>query len=373
MSPSDPVDAGIGAALVAETVRLCSIASVTGDEAACAAHVETELRKTALTVTRVGETILARSPELADDPRPLVLFVGHTDTVPPKPGDGPVRVETMGTGERIIGLGASDMKSGLAVMLALARGIVPGAGLYRVGFVFYDKEEGPWAISGLGPALEQVSWLSEAALAFCLEPSDNVVQVGCLGSLHAKVTIYGRAAHSARPWQGENAIHLAGPLLTALAARKPTDHLFGGHVFREVISATLASGGKTRNVIPDRFELNLNFRFAPGRSIDSAEAELTDLVRRHVPGDVTLEYAERAPSGRVVTDNALLQRFLALNGNAVTAKQAWTDVARLGQAGIDAVNLGPGESAQAHQAGESTAVALIVESYRQFERFLADG
>lgn len=368
---------GLEAALVAETLRLCNIPSVTGDEAACADYVEAELRKTELVVERIGDTVLARTRPPDPDPqvrsRPLVLLVGHTDTVPPKPGDGAARLEK-GTpaapGDRIVGLGSSDMKSGVAVMLEIARRIGGSPLRHRLGLVFYDKEEGPWAISGLGPALEQAPWLREAALAFCLEPSDNIVQVGCLGTLHATVTLVGRAAHSARPWQGNNAVHAAGKLLSALGQRSPRDHLFGGHLYREVISATLARGGQTRNVIPDRFELNLNFRFAPGRSVESAEAELEQFVRENVDCDVTIDFVERAPSGRVVTDNPLLLEFLALNGNAVKAKQAWTDVARLGQAGIDAVNLGPGESAQAHQAAESTAVALIVESYQQFERFL---
>ncbi len=358
MSQSDPEWA-----LVGETLRLCAIPSVTGDEAACAAYVEAELRKTPFGVERVGETVLALSPGV--DSRPLVLLVGHTDTVPSKPGDGPPVV----VDDRIVGLGASDMKSGLAVMLELARRLDPNRLAFRIGFVFYDKEEGPWAISGLGPTLEQVGWLREAALAFCLEPSDNVVQVGCLGSLHARVTLLGQAAHSARPWQGRNAVHAAGRLLVALEDRVPRDVVLHGHLYREVISATLVQGGRTRNVIPDRCELNLNFRFAPGRAVEEAEAELHDLVAGAVSCPFQIEFAERAPSGRVVGDNAFLSEFLRLNGNAVAAKQAWTDVARLGAAGIDAVNLGPGESAQAHQANESTAIPLIVESYRQFHRF----
>jgi succinyl-diaminopimelate desuccinylase len=73
-----------------------------------------------------------------------------------------------------------------------------------------------------------------------------------------------------------------------------------------------------------------------------------------------------------VTDNAELRRFLALNQNAVAAKQAWTDVARLTAAGIDAVNLGPGLAAQAHQANEYAEIGLLVEGYEQFERFLAE-
>ncbi len=358
MSPSD------AHARVEElTLALCAIPSVTGDEAACAAWVADVLRPTGLALSRVGNTVLARGPTRG---RPLVLLVGHTDTVPPK---GPIEAPRR-EGSRIVGLGASDMKGGLAVMIALAERLDFAALPYDVGFVFYDREEGPWADSGLGPTLDAEPWLATASLAFCLEPSDNEVQVGCLGTMHAKITLLGRAAHSARPWQGQNAIHAAGPLLVALGQRAPIDVDCGGHLFREVMSATLASGGRARNVIPDRFEVNVNYRFAPGRSLDSAEAELRAFVGAHAPG-AEIVIAERAPSGRVVTDNVLLKRFLTLNGNAVTAKQAWTDVARFSEAGVDAVNLGPGVSAQAHQAGEFAEVALLHASYDQFRRFLA--
>lgn len=345
MSPSEQV-------LIDDTVALCAIPSVTGNEGACADEVERRLRALgALPVQRIGNSVVARRGA-----GPLVLFVGHLDTVPGEPG---VRVE----GDRIVGLGASDMKGGLAVMLALAA-MEPGS--YAHGFVFYDREEGPWAESGLGPVLESVPWLRQAALAFCLEPSDNVIQVGCLGTLHAKVTFRGRAAHSARPWQGRNAIHAAGPFLSRLGERAPVDVWKDGHLFREVMSATLAAGGGARNVIPDRFVLNVNYRFAPGRSNEAAEAEV-----RAVAAGAEVEIVECAPAGTVVTGSPLLQRYVALTGSRVEAKQAWTDVARLGAAGIDAVNLGPGHVAQAHRAGEYLETRRLVESYENFARFLA--
>ena len=403
--------------LAALTTWLCGIPSVTGDEDACADAIEGWLReRTSMTVSRHGKCVLARALAAAPTPaapvrphvdpptlravlaadagsrrdgalpgsaralaaaptpaaseatgRPLVLLVGHTDTVPPKPGDGPPRVD----GDTIHGLGASDMKGGLAVMLALAEDLFPRAGsgapcAYDLGLVFYDHEEGPWAKSGLGPLLTEVPWLSTAALAFCLEPSDNVVQLGCMGTLHAQVDFRGRSAHSARPWQGENAIHKAAGLLARLAARVPVDVHRDGFLFREVISATQASGGTARNVIPDGFRLNLNYRFAPGRTIEEASAD----VRALVAGEAEVTIVEAAPSGRLVGENALLKRFLAQNGNAVAAKQAWTDVARLGQAGVDAVNLGPGLAAQAHQAGEWASLRLLKESHAQFRAFL---
>lgn len=355
MSPSER--AAVLDRIEALTLELCAIPSVTGDEAACAARVETLLRATPFHVERVGLSIVARSPARG---RPLVLLVGHTDTVPGPEG---ARRE----GSRVVGTGASDMKGGLAVMIALAEVLDLAHAPYELGLVFYDKEEGPWVDSGLGPVLGATPWLTEAALAFCLEPSDNVVQVGCLGTLHARVTFHGRAAHSARPWQGENAIHAAGDLLVRLGARAPVDVDRGGFRFREVISATLAQGGKTRNVIPDRFVLNLNYRFAPGRGPESAEAE----IRAFVGSGPEVEIVEVAPSGPVVTDNPHLRRFLALNGNRVEAKQAWTDVARLGAAGIPAVNLGPGHVAQAHQAGEYLEVERLHESWDQFARFFS--
>jgi succinyl-diaminopimelate desuccinylase len=365
-------EAAAHARVEALTLALCAIPSVTGDEAACAAWVEDALAPTGLTLSRVGATVLARGP---DRGRPLILLVGHTDTVPPagsKSGPGVMEAPRR-EGSRIVGLGASDMKGGLAVMLALAERLDFAALPVDVGMVFYDREEGPWAESGLGPTLDAAPWLTTAALAFCLEPSDNEVQVGCLGTLHAKITFLGRAAHSARPWQGDNAIHAAGGLLVALGGLAPVDVWCGDHLFREVKSATLASGGRARNVIPDRFEVNVNFRFAPGRSVADAEAEIRALVAGSLPAGATppeIAITERAPSGRVVTGNPHLQRFLAQTGNAVTAKQAWTDVARLSEVGVDAVNFGPGCSAQAHQAGEYAEVALLHTAYDQLAHFL---
>jgi succinyl-diaminopimelate desuccinylase len=362
------VSASLPARLARRTLDLCRIPSVTGNEEACADFVQACLKDTGLAVQRVGNSVLARTARRG---RPLVLLVGHTDTVPGKAGDGPPRIEAPSAAAdsgRIYGLGASDMKGGLAVMLELAANLGDGSGLaVDVGLVFYDREEGPWVDSGLIAVLEQAPWVRGANLAFCLEPSDNVVQVGCMGTLHARVTFHGRAAHSARPWQGENAIHKAGPLLVALSQRPPRDVHCDGHLFREVVSATLAAGGRTRNVIPDQFELNLNYRFAPGRFPDEVAAEIRTMVGSE---GVDVEIVEAAPSGRVVTDNPQLRRFLELNHNAVAAKQAWTDVARLTAAGVDAVNLGPGLAAQAHQAGEYADITLLADSYHQFARFV---
>ncbi|HEY3447576.1 MAG TPA: succinyl-diaminopimelate desuccinylase [Myxococcales bacterium] len=346
--------------LAQRTLELCRIPSVTGDEKVIADHVEAWARgRFGQDVRRIGHSVVAGR---LDDPRPMILLAGHLDTVPAHPGEPPARIE----GDRVFGLGSSDMKSGDAVMMALAEDLELAKLACNLALVFYDREEGPFDQNGLGPVLEQAPELKRAALAFALESTDGEVQVGCVGSLQAKVTFRGKSAHSARPWQGENAIYKAAPLIAELAARQRKRVEVGGYEFFEVASLTLANAGRARNVIPEAFELNLNYRFAPGKSVDQAEREVRELVA----GRADVEIVDRAMAGRVCSDNAHLKRFLAVTGARSSSKQAWTDVARLGAAGIDAVNFGPGLTSQAHQAGEHVMIAGLEEAYLKLKRFL---
>ena len=93
--------------------------------------------------------------------------------------------------------------------------------------------------------------LSPLDLAVCLEPWDNRLQLGCWVRSTRRVPFEGRTAHSARPWEGENAIPKAARFLQELAERAPRDAVIYGFTFREVMSPTLAQGGRGRNIVPD--------------------------------------------------------------------------------------------------------------------------
>ncbi len=354
-------DSDLAAGLAERALALCRISSVIGDEKAIADHVEAWARG-----LPSKPAVFRRSHSLVvgdlDDPRPAVGLVGHLDTVPAHPGDGPPRIE----GDRLFGLGSSDMKGGLAVMMALAEALPLPSLPYNLVLVLYEREEGPYLENGLGPLLAAVPALKRLRLGIAMEPTDNVVQVGCVGSLHAKVRLQGKSAHSARPWQGENAVHKAGPLLAELLQAPRREVTTHGFTYYEVMSVTLASGGRARNVVPDAFELNLNYRFAPGKSLAEAQED----VRRWVAGRAALEFTDLSPSGRVCADNPLFQKLAQVSGAAPQSKQAWTDVARFSELGVDAVNFGPGETAQAHQANESASIPALLHAYRILEKFL---
>jgi succinyl-diaminopimelate desuccinylase len=359
-------------ALAARAEALCAIPSPIGEEEALCDQVERWARQRFPGVRRIKNSLAvmvdpaaARGGPAGQRDRPLVILAGHLDTVPIHPqdqGKPPARTAT-----RLVAPGASDMKSGLAVMMELGERLPRGQRFCDLALLFYSREEGPFAENELGDVLAQASEIAGASLALCLEPTDNALMLGCLGSIHATLTFTGRAAHSARPWQGENAVHKAGRLIAELDRREPRQARSGELLYREVMSVTRIDGGRARNVVPDRCTLNVNFRFGPDRSLQDACEELRQLAARF---GATAEMADLSPACPAYADHPLVVRLRQRSGAPVEPKQAWTDVARLAQAGVPAVNFGPGATSQSHQQGEWVELASLEQSYAMLERFL---
>jgi succinyl-diaminopimelate desuccinylase len=302
-----------------------------------------------------GETLLYAT----STGKPLVLLSGHLDTVPAQ-GNFPGRIAD----GSVQGLGASDMKGGLAVMMELAAWAA-GADLgYDLGLLFFPREEiGPeW--NPLPAVFEATPIVDEAALVICLEPTDNTLQLGCLGNINARVVFQGRPAHSARPWLGVNAIKLAFEGLRPVLELEPLDVDVDGLVFREVVSVTqIDDCGNATNVIPGRVEATLNYRFAPNRTLEQAEAHLRELV-----GD-ELEITQAARAAPVAMRSPLVARLRDLGDFEVQPKQAWTNVADFAARGIDAINFGPGATRYAHTADELVDIVELGRCYDALQAF----
>jgi succinyl-diaminopimelate desuccinylase len=312
-------------------------------------------------IERVSNNLVL-SRATPDVSRERVVFAGHLDTVPEPVGGLPVRLE----GERVYGRGASDMKAGDAVMLALLETFRWEVSWAEPIFVFYEREEGPYAENGLEVVFEECSWILGAELAFLLEPTENALEVGCVGTAQVEVTFKGRPSHSARPWLGDNALTAAGRFLAELHERPAQKVVVDGLPFYEVLTPTMARGGRAKNVVPDEFWINVNHRFAPEKDRRDVERTFDELLRGHA---ATYEIADFAPSGSVALDHPLLRAFIS-GGLEVRPKQAWTDVARFTKHGVAAANFGPGLSAQAHQQNEYVELPLLLESYGQLYTFL---
>jgi succinyl-diaminopimelate desuccinylase len=323
--------------LAETTLTLVNTPSESRDEAAAVALVR-ELMPSH-PVFDDGEVLL-----YGDGP---VVLAGHVDTVPAQ-GNIPGRIED----GAVHGLGASDMKGGIAVMIELAR-----AGV-QARYLFFTREEVPVGESPL-PAV--FPHLDGVELAVVLEPTDCILHAGCLGNLQARIAYRGESAHSARPWTGVNAIHELVRGLQGLAGLEPNDVELDGLVYREVVSAVRVEGGIASNVIPAHASVELNFRFMR----DDPEARLRELV----PGG-ELEILSSSPSAPPALSNPRVGRLRELVPD-VAPKQAWTPVAQFAERGIDAINYGPGLTRYAHRRDEQIPVENLERAFGTLRTFLS--
>ena len=344
--------------------------SVTGEEKQLCDDLESRVSNTpGWSVDRAANNLVATRSE-PDNSRQKVVLAGHLDTVP-EPAKGlPVRVED----GRVYGRGATDMKAGDAVMLALIERFDFSASDLEPVFVFYEREEGPFAENGLETVFAEMPHVLDAGLALLLEPTEGALEAGCIGTAQVGVTFRGSSAHSARPWLGKNAVTAAGEFLSELHERGVEEVETGGLTFYEVLAVTMARGGTATNVIPDEFWINVNHRFAPGRGKEHVHDTFETLLAGH---EAEYEIDDLAPSSPAALDSSMVQRLIQPDQSAppleVRPKQAWTDVARFAARGVPAANFGPGIPAQAHQDAEHTELRLLSLCYEHLQSFLRAG
>jgi succinyl-diaminopimelate desuccinylase len=326
-------------------MHLIDIPSESRHEEHLANLVEASLRHVPwLTVLRVGNTIVART-ELGR--RERVLIGGHLDTVPAH-GNIPHRLE----GDVVYGLGACDMKGGVAVALTLAASMAEPT--RDVTYVFYECEEVDADLNGLNMLATHHPHLLQADLAILMEPSNAGIEAGCQGTIRAEVRVEGVRAHSARSWRGVNAIHGAGEVMDRLRAYEARQPVIDSLTYREGLNAVRIEGGVAGNVIPDSCTVTVNFRFAPDRSLEQAEAHLRDVF-----SGFDLAVVDAAPGALPGLDRPAAADFVRAVGSAPQPKFGWTDVARFSALGIPALNYGPGDPSVAHMQDEHVDVKQI--------------
>lgn len=310
-----------------------------------------------LQVTRIGNSVIAANHA---DRGNRIVIAGHLDTVPFN-GNLPHHV----TSERIYGLGAADMKGGVAIALQLAATVTEP--VCDVTYIFYESEEVSSEFNGLEKISQIAPEFLNADFAVLMEPSNANIEAGCQGTIRANITTRGERAHSARSWMGKNAIHQASEILDILENYTPANPVIDGLTFREGLNAVAITGGIAGNVIPDLCCVTVNFRFAPDRSVEQAIAHV-----REVFAGCEVDIADQAPGALPGLSHPAAQAFLKATGATVAPKFGWTDVARFSAMGTPAVNYGPGDPSIAHSRGEFVNVEELIRVATNLRRWLTE-
>jgi acetylornithine deacetylase/succinyl-diaminopimelate desuccinylase-like protein len=343
--------------------ELVSIPSVTGEEAALSTYIFDHLRAAGVDVERDEEGNVTAEAGRGDR---LLVVNGHMDTVPPVDGWKTDPFVPRVEGGRVYGLGASDMKAGLACMMWLARHARPRT---RTWFAFTNHEEGGSIIPRNG--VRRLIGRARPDYAMTTEPSyDDVsgrlsIGIGCQGRAIGTVTVIGRSGHSSDWRRADNAIYRGVEVITRIARiaerLKPVEVVPGVHSMPS-LSVVAAHAGIADNIIPDRLRLTVDRRLSVGEDYATFEAELREAVEE-VAHELEISrlclptLADRDGHTLAAAREALRR----VQGSApIQFSQGRQDLSIFAERTRDFCNLGPGSIGQPHKANESAAVAGMV-------------
>ena len=351
--------------LLGLATALVGIPSVSHHEQVMADAVQAALELCPwLHVDRVGDNVVART-DLGRERR--ILLAGHLDTVPPAEGNDEPRL----VGSTLYGLGAADMKGGLAVFLHLAGRLrAPSS---DVTWCFYAAEEVAHEHNGLRRLWDERPELLAADVAILGEPTGGLVEAGCQGTLRLRIRVKGARAHTARPHAGRNAVHRLAPLLTAVAAYEGRRPVLDGCTYGEQLQAVSVEGGVANNVVPDEATVVLNHRFAPDRTVAEAESVLRELLGPHLEAGDHWELVDASPGAPPSLGHPVLAALVAATGAPARAKLGWTDVASFWAHGVPAANFGPADPLLAHTSGEHVSAAELAAVAAVLDSLLGGG
>ena len=306
--------------------------------------------------------------------KPGIVLSGHTDVVPVDGQDwGSDPFTATLRGDRIYGRGACDMKSYLAVILAMAPRFAAANLKAPIHFALsYDEEVGCIGARGL---LEDLARNGiRPAGAIIGEPTSMQPVIAHKGKRAYKCCVRGKEAHSALTPQGVNAIEYAAKIITyirhmaeRLQTCEPRD--YGFDVPFTTLQTGVIAGGTAGNIVPRECIFQFEFRYLPGADPDALEREIKDYAERVILPEmqrtdpntgISIETKAANPGLSTSETDEITQLAQALSRNPSTAKVAYlTEGGLFQQAGIPAIICGPGSIEQAHKPDEYVTLAQV--------------
>lgn len=295
-----------------------------------------------------------------------IILSGHTDVVPVEgqawDSDPFVITER---GEKLFGRGTADMKSFLAVCLALAPELAKIKLDAPVYFAFsYDEEIGCLGVPYLLQHITQHA--PKPAFALIGEPTEMQVVTAHKGVLSFETTVTGSEWHSSQPEYGVNAVHIACDLVNFLVAMNneckahgPTDLRFDPP--HSTVHTGIIRGGTARNIIPKECFINWEIRPLPDDDPDRLVAKFQDYCKKHSAAKIVTQPASRMMGVTLPAHAAFhAQRIMrAANTNQGHAVSFGTEAGVFQDFDIPCIICGPGSIKQAHQPNEFIEISQI--------------
>lgn len=282
-----------------------------------------------------------------------LAFAAHLDTVPA--GDDWTREDGEVEAGRVYGLGAADMKGGMAAMLGAAR-VLKEEGLPFSLLITTDEEE---LMTGAEFLVKRPE-VRRASGILVGEPTDLRVAWKEKGISRLTLTAHGVAAHASMPWNGDNAIMRMASLLDKLdpmlkVPEGPTDEL--------TLVVSTIRGGTRNNIVPDRCDAQLNARFP----YPLTAKEVRERIMRTLEGeayDIIMQY--ELPAFETSPDTPLIRELLDAGADGIFAVPYATEAAVYSTVNPLVAVCGPGSPNMAHTKDEYVERWQLERAFRLY-------
>ena len=269
--------------------QLIARRSVTPADDGCQALIAQRLRPAGFDAETIAANGVTNAWLRRGNAAPVFVFAGHTDVVPTGPLDkwASDPFEPTIRNGTLYGRGAADMKSSVAAFVVAAEQFVSAHAAHRgsIALLLTSDEEGP-ATDGTVKVVDALRARGEK-IDYCIvgEPTSvdalgDTIKNGRRGSLSGRLTVLGVQGHVAYPHLTRNAVHLAAPALSQLAAERWDDgnEFFPPTTFQV---SNVRAGTGALNVVPGSCEIDFNLRFASVSSAESLMQRIEDILRKH--------------------------------------------------------------------------------------------
>jgi len=325
------------------------------------------------------ENVLVHVPGKDSSALPILLQA-HMDTVDVQGMDDPFTPRV--TGDRVYGRGACDTKGSLAVMMTAVKQLLEEDVSLPRGCVLVAGADEEFAMTGSTILAESGMRFAGAIVG---EPTSLDVVPATNGQMYFKIKVRGKAAHTAIPQNGINAIYLMNDVITVLRRRVDSEYRWRRHSLcgQPQLTVSLINGGTSEHVVPDACEISLDRRIIPGETGDEALEEIKTWLADDLDSS-TYERVEvellfkNVPPVDTPLDHPVVRGLRSavesvLGEAKIVGVPYNTDASNLSEGGTPCVVFGPGDIAQAHSRVEYVEIEQLTAAVAILKQFLLSG
>jgi len=298
-----------------------------------------------------------------------IAFLCHLDTVIPSNSWAAEPYEAVISRDKVIGLGASDMKGSIA---SLIKAIIDLKVLERdIVLIFTSDEE--TTVKDIKKVKRTIKLKNSLIIA--TEPTSGNLIVGQKGVLEIKVSTFGKSLHASNADFFENKKNSAiYKMLQVMQEVKNQEKDFSKKVNKNYGASTINMGkiygGSAVNVMPDKCSLELSYRLDPQVDIDAYYSQIVSRFKK-IDSFMKIELLLTGGSfdSSKIASVDLIKRLVEKTQGKASFEygKIWSEIAEISRNNICLI-LGPGSPLQAHQANEY----IDIKSLRQFCQIYSD-